>query len=263
MKTGHKVSIGICDNGTVNGTFSLMMAQLAMSRSSKLGPFVRVVGSGLLSRQRNKLVAQFLDGTDSDWLLMIDTDELLTVSNFDRLCNTAHDIDRPVTAGLVFAAFGSRDQLYPTPVPTIFQDSDTGFSPLSLYPSDSIFQVDAAGTGCLLVHRSVLQKMRDVADPNRGPMWAWFWDGPQNGNWIGEDMTFCRQVRALGFPIFVDTGVILPHEKNYWLHEAHHEEWLFVHEHRRLTRESAVESADAVLAPETAQETRRVRRAKT
>lgn len=225
MKSAHKVSIGSCDPGIVNGAFAYRLIQLAQARSSRLGPFVRVKGSGLLSKQRNRVVKQFLDGTKSDWLLLIDSDEQLTLEAFDKLLETAHDKERPVVAGLVFAGFGIEGAPYPKPVPAIFQDAPEGFLPLYKYDKNSVFEIDAAGTGCLLIHRSVLEKMRETADKNQGTDWCWFWDGPVDGNWIGEDLLFCRRIRALGFPIYVNTGAILPHQKSYWLEERHHELW--------------------------------------
>jgi hypothetical protein len=225
MKSAHKVSIGSCDPGTVNGAFAYRLIQLAQARSARLGPFVRVKGSGLLSKQRNRVVKQFLDGTKSDWLLLIDSDEQLSLEAFDKLLETAHDKERPVVAGLVFAGFGIEGAPYPKPVPAIFQDAPEGFLPLYKYDKDSVFEIDAAGTGCLLIHRSVLEKMRETADKNQGPDWCWFWDGPIDGNWIGEDLLFCRRIRALGFPIYVNTGAILPHQKSYWLDERHHQLW--------------------------------------
>jgi GT2 family glycosyltransferase len=225
MKSAHKVSIGSCDPGTVNGAFAYRLIQLAQARSARLGPFVRVKGSGLLSKQRNRVVKQFLDGTKSDWLLLIDSDEQLTLEAFDKLLETAHDKERPVVAGLVFAGFGIEGAPYPKPVPAIFQDAPEGFLPLYKYDKNSVFEIDAAGTGCLLIHRSVLEKMRETADKNQGTDWCWFWDGPVDGNWIGEDLLFCRRIRALGFPIYVNTGAILPHQKSYWLDERHHQLW--------------------------------------
>lgn len=225
MKSAHKVSIGSCDPGIVNGAFAYRLIQLAQARSARLGPFVRVKGSGLLSKQRNRVVKQFLDGTKSDWLLLIDSDEQLTLEAFDKLLETAHDKERPVVAGLVFAGFGIEGAPYPKPVPAIFQDAPEGFLPLYKYDKDSVFEIDAAGTGCLLIHRSVLEKMRETADANQGTDWCWFWDGPIDGNWIGEDLLFCRRIRALGFPIYVNTGAILPHQKSYWLDERHHQLW--------------------------------------
>jgi GT2 family glycosyltransferase len=201
------------------------MVQLAQSRGSTLGPFIRIKGSGLLSKLRNRVVKAFLDNTTSDWLLLIDTDEQLTVQVFDLLINTAHDKERPVISGLVFAAFNADQNLYPQPVPAIFQDAPEGFLPLNKYDRNAIFEIDACGTGCLLIHRSVLEKMREMADPHQGTDWCWFWDGPLNGIWISEDLLFSRRVRQLGFPIYVNTAAILPHQKTYWLDEKHHIDW--------------------------------------
>jgi hypothetical protein len=225
MKTSHKVSIGSCDPGMVNGAFAYRLIQLVQARSERLGSFVRVKGSGLLSKQRNRVVKQFLENTTSDWLLFLDSDEQLSIEAFDALIATAHDKERPVVAGLVFAGFGVVGAPYPKPVPAIFQDAPEGFLPLYNYDRNSVFEIDAAGTGCLLVHRSVLQKMRDNADPNQGTDWCWFWDGPFNGEWVGEDLLFCRRIKALGFPIYVNTSAVLPHQKSYWIDERHHFLW--------------------------------------
>lgn len=225
MKTSHKVSIGSCDPGMVNGAFAYRLIQLVQARSERLGSFVRVKGSGLLSKQRNRVVKQFLENTTSDWLLFLDSDEQLSIEAFDALIATAHDKERPVVAGLVFAGFGVVGAPYPKPVPAIFQDAPEGFLPLYNYDRNSVFEIDAAGTGCLLVHRSVLQKMRDNADPNQGTDWCWFWDGPFNGEWVGEDLLFCRKIKALGFPIYVNTSAVLPHQKSYWIDERHHFLW--------------------------------------
>jgi len=225
MKSGHKVSIGACDPGTVNAAWAYNMIQLVQVRDDRLGPFVRIKGSGLLSKLRNRVVAGFLDNTKSDWLLMIDTDEQLSVQTFDKLIQAAHDKERPVVSGLVFAAFDAHKNLYPKPVPAIFAESEAGFLPLYKYDKNSVFEIEACGTGCLLIHRSVLEKMREAADPNQGDNWCWFWDGPINGEWISEDLLFSRRIRQLGFPIHVHTGAILPHQKSYWLSEEHHVDW--------------------------------------
>jgi len=225
MKSGHKVSIGVCDPGTVNADFAFRLFQLAQSRSDRLGPLVRIKGSGLLSKMRNRVVKTFLDETKSDWLLMIDSDEQLSLQAFDQLINTAHDKERPIVSGLVFAAMDAQQNLYPKPMPTIFQDTPAGFVPLDKYDKNAIFEIEACGTGCLLVHRSVLEKMREQADSHQSTEWCWFWDGPINGIWTGEDLIFSRRVRQLGYPIFVNTAAILPHQKYYWLDDRHHKAW--------------------------------------
>jgi hypothetical protein len=225
MKASHKISVGVCDPGMVNGAFAFTLIQLVQNRGERFESFIRIKGSGLLSKQRNRVVTQFLDKTKSDWLLMIDSDEQLGIREFDALIDTAHDKERPVVSGLVFAGFGQIDAPYPKPVPAIFKEVETGFEPLYNYPKRSVFQVDAVGTGCLLVHRDILQRMRDEADPNQGKDWCWFWDGPINGDWVGEDLLFCRRLRSMGVPITVNSSVILPHQKSFWMQEVHNDIW--------------------------------------
>ena len=168
MKTGHKVTIGSCDPGSVNGSFAYTLIQLAQARSSRLGPFVRIKGSGLLSKQRNRVVKQFLDNTDSDWLLMLDSDEQLSVSAFDALIDTAHDKDRPIVAGLVFAGFGVPGKAYPKPVPCIFQDSDKGFLPRVLRSAAGHGPRPHTGSGCRCAPRGTPWRPATQSLPPRG-----------------------------------------------------------------------------------------------
>jgi len=83
--------------------------------------------------------------------------------------------------------------------------------------------VDAAGTGAILIHRRVLAAIRDASDGHEGRDWCWFRDLPVGGRWLGEDLYFCRRIRALGFPIVAHTGAILSHRRRYWLDERQFE----------------------------------------
>jgi GT2 family glycosyltransferase len=222
MKSSHKVSIGWPDNGQVHGEFAVSLAMLATNFSDKLGPFIRVEGSGLISRMRNEIVSTFLNQTNSDWLLMIDSDEKIDSITFKKLIDAAHHIERPVMAGLVFAAFNSVD-IYPEPVPSIYNAVEGGFAPISNYPVDEVIRIDAAGTGCLLVHRSVLEKIQEFSTEHEAGKWCWFQDFPIDGTWWGEDLIFCSRVNNAGFPIHAHTGAILPHRKSFWLTNEHHD----------------------------------------
>jgi (2R)-3-sulfolactate dehydrogenase (NADP+) len=55
------------------------------------------------------VVKTFLEETDADWLLMIDSDERLSIDAWHKLIDAAHDKDRPIVSGLVFAAFFDGD----------------------------------------------------------------------------------------------------------------------------------------------------------
>lgn len=224
MKAADRVTVAWIDPGLVEGAFATSIVELFRARANRLDGIVRVEG-GLLSRQRNEVVKTFLDHTSAAWLLMVDSDEVLPVEAFDRLVAAAHEHERPVVAGLYFGTLPNPNGLLPTPIPHFYRRTDDGVmvSPVTDYPRDTLIEIDAAGTGCILVHRTVLEAIRTHADPSEGDAWCWFRDLPFEGNWLGEDMYFCRRIRALGYPIHGHTGAILPHRRKYWLDERQHE----------------------------------------
>ena len=221
MKARDKVSIGIVNSGTINAELTVNLVQIAMQRRDRFDSLIQVSNIGLLTRSRNIIVQNFLADTTAPWLLMIDSDERLSVANFDKLIAAADMDKRPVLSALVFAAFfGADDSL--RPVPTIYRNTETGLEAMDDFEINKVIRVDAAGTGCLLIHRSVLTKIREVANQHQGPKWCWFEDGPINGNWYGEDLLFSKRLEQLGIPMHAHTGAILPHRKEFWLDQRHH-----------------------------------------
>jgi hypothetical protein len=139
-------------------------------------------------------------------------------------CATADQAERPVVAGLYFAALWEGPSL--RPVPLIFKlDEQGGLQPWDNYPEDEVIQVFAAGTGALLMHRSALQKLRDIADEGLKD-WCWFQDGPIGDNkWLSEDLMFCSKLTNAGIPMHAHTGVVLQHHKPMWLDVPHYRAW--------------------------------------
>jgi hypothetical protein len=222
MRARDKVAIGWLDPGQVDGMFAMSIASIYAERLPKIEGLLRVEAGGLLSRGRNELVAQFLEHTDAQWLLMLDSDEQLSLEGFDKLVDSVHDAERPIMAGLYFGAWPG--EFYPTACPLIFKSApnSTRFLPIMDYPVDKVILVDSAGTGCLMIHRSVFEAFQADASPHQGKTWCWFQDMPVNGDWFSEDHFFCARARELGFQIHANTGVVLPHRKRFWLTEKHH-----------------------------------------
>lgn len=218
MRSHDRVVVSWPDPGQVEGAFCTGLIELIRARGGRIEGVLRVEG-GLLSRQRNEIVKHFVDDMSAEWLLMLDSDEVITTQAFDKLVGAAHADERPVVAGLYFGTWPGN--LLPKPVPHLYRQAEDGVSvvPVLDYPRDTLIDVDAAGTGCLLVHRSVLEAIRASAEPHEGHDWCWFRDLPLNGLWLGEDLYFCRRIRALGYPIQAHTGAILQHRRRYWLDE--------------------------------------------
>jgi len=222
MKSSHRVCIGMVNNGTIDALLAMDLIHVAREKNGHFDHMVQVGNVGLTTRSRNVVVKTFLDTTDADWLLMIDSDERLSLDAWHKLIDAAHDKDRPIVSGLVFAAFfDGQDAL--RPVPTIYRmDPEKGLEAIDAYPIDEIIEVDAVGTGCLLIHRSVLLEMQKQATAHQGQNWAWFVEGAIDGTYFGEDLLFSKRLKSMGYKIHAHTGAILPHHKQFWLDERHH-----------------------------------------
>jgi hypothetical protein len=222
MRSKDKVCIGMVNNGTINSLLAMDLIHIAREKNGHFDHMVQVGNIGLTTRSRNVVVKTFLETTDANWLLMIDSDERLSLDTWRKLVSSADDIQRPIVSGLVFAAFfDGQDEL--RPVPTIYRmNMETGLQPIDDYPLDKLFEVDAVGTGCILIHRNVLLDMQKNATVNQGKDWAWFVEGAIDGTYFGEDLLFSKRLKSMGYKIFAHTGAILPHHKQFWLDNRHH-----------------------------------------
>jgi hypothetical protein len=210
------------NNGTIDALLAMDLIHVARERDGHFDHMVQVGNVGLTTRSRNVVVKTFLETTDAAWLLMIDSDERLSLDTWHKLIDAAHDKDRPIVSGLVFAAFFDGDDAL-RPVPTIYaMDLEKGLQPIDGYPENELIEVDAVGTGCILIHRSVLLEMQKQATPNQGKNWAWFVEGAIDGTYFGEDLLFSKRLKSMGYKIHAHTGAILPHHKQFWLDDRHH-----------------------------------------
>lgn len=179
-------------------------------------------GAGRITQGRNSVVRQFLT-TPAEWLLFIDSDMGFEPTLMTDLLAVADKDERPIVGALAFAqrkgpdaGYGARNFDH---VPTLYrwvdQDNIAGFVPITDYPKNTLCQVDATGAACMLIHRSVLEKMCEVF-PEPLP---WFADTVYKGQVFGEDMTFCRRAAELDYKIHVHTGIQTSHYKQAYLTE--------------------------------------------
>jgi hypothetical protein len=163
-----------------------------------------------INRARNKLVAAFLN-SDATWAWFCDTDMVFNPDTLLRLVVAAQAADAKIIGAL--CCIVNEDSV----VPTLFIDDDETITRAALdYPDGAVVEVAATGTGCLLIHRDVFEKMQANAG---GSPWCWFNEGERkaqdgSGWWIGEDVMFCLAARDAGFPVYVDcttpVAVVIP-----------------------------------------------------
>ena len=177
-------------------------------------------GSGGIPEARNVLAKQTIDD-GVDWLFMVDSDMGFAPDSLQRLLDAADPVERPIVGGLCFAY---REQYSDgmggfrcMPRPTIFDfikhpDGHMRFTGLNHYPADSMFQCAGTGAAFLLIHRTVLERIRD----EYGPTWFDRVRGT-DGSLLGEDISFFVRTNALEIPCFVHTGVKTTHKKTIYV----------------------------------------------
>lgn len=173
--------------------------------------------SANVSQARNSLTARFVDAYPAaDWLLWVDADMAFDHDSFGRLVSSADAAERPVVGGLCFGS--TVGALFPT----IYQMTRTAEGRLTTlrvfdYERDAMVPCAATGAAFLLVHRSVLEAVRDKAFNAAFP---WFQETEIDGQPAGEDLTFCLRAGACGFPVHVNTAVKIGHHKSALLDEG-------------------------------------------
>jgi len=221
-----KVAIGYCMPFHVDSFFHNSLVNLLWRERNRVVEVIGIISSPKVDAARNQIFKIWLDKTDADYLLMVDTDMVLPVDTLDRLLH--HDKD--IVAGLYFLGHGHlRGGLQPT---LHIINKDNPDQPLGIlwdYPINSLVQVAGTGAGCMLVKREVAEKML-VARGEDHKM-PWFAYGMHNGVEIGEDIAFCLTANKIGFEVWVDTGLVPQHVKPAFLGEEQYAMSLLRPEH--------------------------------
>lgn len=188
---------------------------------SPIGALMVRCNTGGLPDARNSGVRFFLDETDAEWLLWIDTDMGFRPDSVKRLVDTANAHHLLALGGLCFSVRQGDPDGYggylTTPRPTLYRwdgGDEGGFTLLDDYPIDSLVQVDATGAAFLMLHRSALYQVRDMF----GDEWFSTTFYP-DGRHVAEDLSFCRRLMQAGVPLYVHTGIRTTHAKTVWIGE--------------------------------------------
>lgn len=246
-----RVLIGNVSNGFTSAEWTRSLLSLTVKDASLGWNFWGGVlwgRSGVnVTEKRNELIRQFLK-TEAEWLLLLDSDMVFPDDIIPRMLHTAQQTDGKVIGGLCLVIDENIG-----PYPTLFQLDEQGDRYLTAqldYPEGAILQVAATGAACLLIHREVLQAVRDMQMENRQWLYdlrdeplikemdrrglispptydhGWYSEHPVVTNirleddkivgkerWVGEDIDFCLRLGSLGYKIFVDCGLEIGHHK--------------------------------------------------
>jgi hypothetical protein len=188
------------------------------------GGFVSIhCGTDGLVDARNKAVATFLAERQAEWLWWLDTDMGFPPDALDRLLAVADPDARPIVGALAFSQRqfevdemgGWRCRATPTIFDWEMVDDKQGFSVRCEYPDNMAVRAAGTGSACILIHRSVFERIA----AEHGPVWYNRIPNPSMGQLTSEDLSFCMRVGALNIPLHIHTGVKTSHHKPVWLAE--------------------------------------------
>lgn len=163
-----------------------------------------------IAGNRNANVKQFL-ATPAEWCWMLDTDHIYDEFTLYRLLEIADAVERPIVSALYFGFLNGQVS------PMWFNRLESGeYSSVTDIGPDQPQKIDCAGMGCVLIHRSVFEKMEEA---NFDTVWNWFGhDLTEAHGWperMGEDMTFFDRCFQLGIPVYGDARIAIGHMKTF------------------------------------------------
>ena len=206
----ESIMVAWCDGGRVDGKFTLGLVATMMHLKQKfnLRSFARVCGNQI-ARQRHEIFLEW-EQEGSDWLLWIDSDIVFNTESLDILMQYAHKDLIKVISGIYFIIAPKTSGSLQEPTPAIFKQDDLE-RPISIHPlpKNELIEIDHAGFGFLLMHKSIIEQMKKVVLGNSVFNETLRQDMP----FIGEDIKFFMNLKKAGIQAYAHTGALAEHMK--------------------------------------------------
>ena len=153
-----------------------------------------------IHKNRNQICHNFLEHTEADYLWFVDSDIQFMSDYLQKMMAKAEEIDADILACPYLLLDGS--------VTFYSKLRDGHYTSFGELEYNKIYDLDAAGTGNMLIHRRVLEKLKDryngkhLGRTTDGDFpAAWFAHDRDGDTLLGEDYTFCNRAKREGFSI--------------------------------------------------------------
>ena len=204
-----------CYGGMVTEPYlrSFLSTAEALQRANIDYDLLTLANESHVIRARNTCASEFIRGK-WDYLMFLDSDMEWSADDFGKLFHLAQ---KDPKAGIYVGAYRMKKPGSPL---AAWQNGKLVTDVNQLERRlDGIASVDYAGTGFMLIHREVFEKMDPPGYEEQGECMRWFHsDVIDDGNgpfYCSEDYWFCREARKSGFKILMDTSVKLTHWGTY------------------------------------------------
>lgn len=236
----HDVGLAYVRFDTVTGNFLDSLVDLLVYDrvASNMGGDFRVHSQSLgLVEAANGICRSFVD-SEMEYLFWLDCDMGFAPNVLEQLRAAADPEKFPVVSALTFkyqqthldGFNGYLCEERPVIMDWVDLGEGTALRSRRTYPENALVRCDATGMACVLIHRSVHEKILDKF----GPVWhspIAFGDGaPTSGQidpeiirdaertkTLGPDVSFWMRAALCDVPIHVHTGVGTNHQKPTWL----------------------------------------------
>lgn len=200
-----------CDGGLTDGKFTEGLVYTLITSQVPITSAMRVQGNQI-GRQRQTAFDNWLDQTDHEWILWVDSDIELTASVLNKLWQVAHKDNVPVVSGIYFIS-KENERSVMTPYPAVFSFTEDKYQIAYLHPlpENALVKVGAAGFGLLLMHRSVGEKMRMFHGVGK----PFFNETGVGDKFVSEDINFFYHMAEAEIPLFAHTGATVKHMKRF------------------------------------------------
>jgi len=213
------VAIAWCDNGMVDGKFMQGVTDVMLHSGVKFATTLRSQGNQI-ARQRDKVINYWYENNKSDWLFWVDSDVVITPDTFNILWENKDAVERSIVSGVYFTTDQPEEPLM-TPLPTLFNfvngEETVGVVRIHPMPKNQLIQIGAAGMGFVLMHRSVVDRIKAVL-----PDVPLFSDIGHGKNFLGEDIYFFALCDKAEIPVYAHTGATAPHMKRFSFDEHYY-----------------------------------------
>jgi hypothetical protein len=181
-----KLAVLVPCRDTLHSGFAQCLTELVkLNTMNNIDTHVVMDASTVLLTQRERLALEARN-IGAEYMLWLDSDMSFPSTTALRLM--AHN-ENIVAANYVRRQLPAKGVAY--------EKLGDWENPLPFAIQNDLVEVEGIGMGCMMVKTAVLEQ---IPQP-----WFEFEWMPESNDWLGEDMTFCKKLAAVGHKIKVDT----------------------------------------------------------